>query len=163
VDKHEIEIGLHPVDDLAAAPCIVGQDHDIANRTKHPWPRTARPCRFEQRFELEAESAPAEWKGFYHDSVGPYGVEGGKQRRPARSLQVLVDRSAAWTYEFLEASVTGLDRSKLNDARGSYRNGPPRRFSAHHKGDRNVLVCDGINQVQSALQVPDAEQVLDIK
>jgi len=117
----------------------------------------ARSCRFEQRFELEAESASPEWKGLNHDNIGPGCVEGSEQRLPARSPQVLVDRLTSRTHELLEARVAGPDRRKLNDALGPYGNGPRGRFSAQHKGNPDVCARDGVNQAQSALQVPDAE------
>src|SRR5439155_12086593 len=124
VDEHEIEIVPHPVDDIAAARWVVGHNHNVAERTEYPGPRTACSSRFEQRFELKAERPPPERKGFDHDSIGPCRIECSKQRLSPAFLEFLVDQLAPRTDELFKARVASTDGRELNKALGPRRNGP---------------------------------------
>jgi hypothetical protein len=70
---------------------------------------------------------------------------------------------ATRTDEFFEARVAGSNRRKLDDARGLHTNGSRGRFSAGDQGNRDAFARNRLREPESALHVPDAEQVLYVK
>jgi hypothetical protein len=145
VDEYEIEIGPHPGDNVAVARCFVRHNHNVAERTDYPRPRTASSSRFEQRFELEAECTPPEWKGFDHDGIRPCRIEGSEKRLSPAFLQFLVDRLVTRADELFKARVASTDWRELNKALDLRRNGPRGRLSAQHQSHRDVFEGDSVN------------------
>ena len=137
-------------------------NHRVAHGADDPGALLCRPRGLEQRHQLEAELPATEGELLDDEDVRTEGLELGQQPGEAMVAPGVVDGTAGVVHDLGEARVR-RGRRRQKDAGAAEKVDALDRRAAEDDGDVEPGFAHRLCQDRSALQVADAEQMLDIE